>query len=84
MTGRSYANFVWLCVLVLLLLVFGCLSYSRDADLIAQALHTIAFFLALHLPQSWSNARARAHRAEPPPAVDPSISFPEQPRRGVR
>lgn len=84
MTGRSYANFVWLCELVLALVAFGCLSYSRDADLIAQALHTIAFFLALHLPQSWSNARARAHRAQPQPATDITPDFPEQPRRGVR
>ncbi|MCC8492386.1 hypothetical protein ABQW67_19760 [Xanthomonas hortorum] len=70
MTGRSYASFVWLCVLIVVLVAFGYLSYSRDADLIAQALHTIAFFLALHLPESWRNARAHAHRAQPLPAID--------------
>ncbi|UXA66051.1 hypothetical protein [Xanthomonas prunicola] len=84
MTGRSYANFVWLSVLVLVLVAFGCLSYSRNADLIAEALHTIAFFLALHLPQSWSKARARAHSAQPQPAAEITPDFPEPPRRGIR
>ncbi|MBB5675553.1 hypothetical protein [Xanthomonas arboricola] len=84
MTGRRYTSFAWLCAVVVVLVVFGWLANSRDADLIAQALHTIAFFLALHLPESWCNARARAHRAQAQPAIDIPPDFPEQPRRGVR
>ncbi|MBB5862631.1 hypothetical protein [Xanthomonas sp. 3058] len=84
MNGRRYTSFAWLCVLIVVLVAFGCLAYSRNADLVAQALNTIAFFLALHLPESWRNARARAHRDQPQPATDITPDFPEQPRRGIR
>ncbi|ARV23358.1 hypothetical protein NDK37_12505 [Xanthomonas citri pv. glycines] len=84
MTGRSYAGFAWLCASLLFLAALALFAYVRSAHGICSAVLVVGFVLSLHLPQSWSNARARAHRAEPLPAVDPSISFPEQPRRGVR
>ncbi|MFA1289938.1 hypothetical protein ACDJ03_19740 [Xanthomonas axonopodis pv. nakataecorchori] len=84
MIRRCYAGFAWLCASVLILAALALLAYVRSAHGICSAVLVIGFVLSLHLRQSWSNARARAHRAEPLPAVDPSISFPEQPRRGVR
>lgn len=84
MTGRRYSSFAWLCVLIVVLVAFGWLAYSRNAALIAQALHTIAFFLALHLPESWCNARASAHRDQAQPATGSTPDFPEPPRRGIR
>ncbi|WP_372356948.1 hypothetical protein ACCP99_08120 [Xanthomonas sp. NCPPB 3443] len=84
MIGRRYTSFAWLCVLISVLVAFGCFAYSRDADLVAQALHAIAFFLALHLPESWRNARASAHRDQAQPAADSTPDFPEPPRRGIR
>ncbi|WP_127159243.1 hypothetical protein [Xanthomonas arboricola] len=84
MTGHRYTSFAWLCALVVVLVAFGWLAYSRNAALIAQALHTIAFFLALHLPESWFKARASAHRDQAQPAIDSTPDFPEPPRRGIR
>ncbi len=49
------------------------------------ALLTIGFILALHIPQSYRNARRKAAQARTAPMVRPNLpDFPEQPRRGVR
>ncbi|MCD0280504.1 hypothetical protein JWH04_16460 [Xanthomonas melonis] len=84
MNGRCYAGFAWLCASVLFLAALALFAYARGAHGICSAVLVVGFVLSLHLPQSWSNARARAHRAGPLPVADPSPDFPEQPRRGVR
>jgi hypothetical protein len=84
MTGRSYAGFAWLCASVLFLAALALFACVRSAHGICSAVLVVGFVLSLHLPQSWSNARARAHRAQPQPATDITPDFPEPPRRGIR
>lgn len=83
--SRSYSAFGWLCATVGMLAIIGGLAHFRGADAIAAALLTIGFVLALHIPQSYRNARAKAAQARTAPMVRPNLpNFPEQPRRGVR
>ena len=82
---RSYASFFWLCATVGLLAIIGGAAHWRGSHGIAAALMTIVFVLALHIPQSYRNARAKAAQARTAPMVRVNTSnFPEQPRRGVR
>lgn len=82
---RSYSAFSWLCMTVGALLIIGGLAHWRAAHGIASALLTIGFVLALHIPQSYRNARRKAAQARTAPMVRPNLpDFPEQPRRGVR
>ncbi|AJQ88086.1 hypothetical protein ACQR5V_21615 [Xanthomonas oryzae pv. oryzicola] len=53
---RSYSAFGWLCATVTMLTAIGCFAYYRNSDLIGSTLTTIAFLLALHIPQSYRNA----------------------------
>ncbi|MCC4588718.1 hypothetical protein LL962_16690 [Xanthomonas sp. NCPPB 1067] len=84
MTGRHYYRFLFLGESILFLAALAIFAYEQGAHAICSAVLVVGFVLSLHLPQSWSNARARAHRAEPLPVADPSPDFPEQPRRGIR
>ncbi|WP_415916333.1 hypothetical protein SE336_16075 [Xanthomonas arboricola] len=84
MTARSYAGFAWLCASVLFLAALAIFAYARSAHAVCSAVLVVGFVLSLHLPQSWSNARARAHRAQPQPATGTTPDFPEPPRRGIR
>ena len=82
---RSYSAFGWLCATVGVLAIIGGLAHLRGAYAIAAALLTIGFILALHIPQSYRNARRKAAQARTAPMVRPNLpDFPEQPRRGVR
>ncbi|MCC8492323.1 hypothetical protein [Xanthomonas citri] len=82
---RSYSAFGWLLATVIVLAAIGGFAYYRNADLIGSTLTTIAFLLALHIPQSYRNARRKAAQARTAPMVRPNLpNFPEQPRRGVR
>lgn len=82
---RSYSAFGWLCATVIVLASIGCFAYYRNADLIGSTLTTVSFLLALHIPQSYRNARRKAAQARAAPMVRPNLpDFPEPPRRGVR
>ncbi len=83
--NRCYSSCTCLCATVGALAIIGGLAHFRGAHGIAAALLTIAFVLALHIPQSYRNARRKAAQARTAPMVRPNLpNFPEQPRRGVR
>ncbi|NJC36419.1 hypothetical protein GGR60_000909 [Xanthomonas arboricola] len=84
MTGRHYYRFLFLVESILFLAALAIFTYEQNAHQICSALLVVGFVLSLHLPQSWSNARARAHRAQPQPAAEITPDFPEPPRRGIR
>lgn len=66
---RSYSAFGWLCATVGLLAIIGGVAHFRGAYGIAAALLTIGFILALHIPQSYRNARAKAAQARTAPML---------------
>lgn len=67
--SRSYSAFGWLCATVGYLAIIGGLAHLRGAYGIAAALLTIGFILALHIPQSYRNARRKAAQARTAPMV---------------
>lgn len=83
--SRSYSAFGWQCATVGVLAILGHLAYHENAYVIGAALTTSAFILALHIPQSYRNARAKAAQARTAPMVRVNTpKFPEQPRCGIR
>ncbi|OOW99249.1 hypothetical protein Xgly_03380 [Xanthomonas citri pv. glycines] len=84
MTGRHYYRFLFLGESILFLAALAIFAYEQDAHAICSALLIVAFVLSLHVPESWRNARARAHRDQAQPATGSTPDFPEQPRRGIR
>ncbi|MEQ7866540.1 hypothetical protein ABQ137_07910 [Xanthomonas sp. WHRI 8393] len=84
MTGRHYYRFLFLGESILFLAALAIFAYEQGAHAICSALLIVAFVLSLHVPESWRNARARAHRDQAQPATGSTPDFQEPPRRGIR